>query len=178
LPLAVTAPDTSGLQQLLLDNPGTVTHLLENLTGEVIFADVVRQYTIQASTGNELGVTVGHPMTHRMAVLRGRTTDLPYLYAESTFLPERLPERARAQLKRSNEPIGRVLVASGLRTGRDVLPQPNPLGADALSTIDGLASQIVSSRAYRLSIDGLPIFAIREWFFSSVLQALDRQAGS
>ena len=53
----------------------------------MIFADVVRQYTIQASTGNELGVTVGHPMTHRMAVLRGRTTDLPYLYAESTFLP-------------------------------------------------------------------------------------------
>ena len=174
----MTAPDSSDLQRLLLDNPGTVTHLLEKLTGEVIFADVVRQYTIRASTGNGLGVTVGHPMTHRMAVLRGRTTDLPYLYAESTFLPERLPERARAQLDRSNEPIGRVLVAYGLRTGRDVLPQPGPLGADALSTIDGFSSEIVWSRAYRLSIDGLPIFAIREWFFSSVLQALDRQARS
>jgi chorismate-pyruvate lyase len=176
--LPVTAPDSSDLQQLLLDNPGTVTHLLEKLTGEVIVADVVRQYSIRASTGNGLGVRMGHPMTHRMAVLKGRTTDLPYLYAESTFLPERLPERARAQLDRSNEPIGRVLVAYGLTAGREMLPQPGPVGAHALSIIDGLSSEIVWSRAYRLSIDGLPIFAIREWFLSSVLQALDRQTRS
>ena len=117
-------------------------------------------------------------MTHRMAVLRGRTTDLPYLYAESTFLPERLPERARAQLDRTNDPIGRVLVAHGLRTGREVLPQPGPVGSDALSIIAGFSSEIVWSRAYRLIIDGLPVFAIREWFFRSVLEALDRQARS
>ena len=40
------------------------------------------------------------------------------------------------------------------------------------------ASEFVWSRAYRLSIDELPVFAIREWFFSSVLEALDREAGS
>jgi chorismate-pyruvate lyase len=174
----VTAPDSSDLQRLLLDNSGTVTHLLEKLTAEVIFAHVVRQYPIRATTGNGLGVRVGHPMTHRMAVLKGRTTDLPYLYAESTFLPERLPERARIQLERSNEPIGRVLLACGLRTGREMLSKPGPLGADALSIIDGFSSEIVCSRAYRLSIDGLPIFGIHEWFLSSVLQALDRQARS
>jgi chorismate-pyruvate lyase len=173
----VTPPESSDLQRLL-DNPGTVTHFLERLTAEVIIADVVRQYSIRASTGNGLGVTVGHPMTHRMALLKGRTTELPYLYAESTFLPERLPERVRAQLDRSNnEPIGRVLFASGLRTEREILPQPGPLGADALSIIDGF-SEIVWSRAYRLSVDGVPIFAIREWFFRSVLQALERQARS
>jgi chorismate-pyruvate lyase len=178
LPLAVTAPDSSNLQQLLLDNPGTVTHFLENLTGEVIFADVVRQYSMRASTGNGLGVTVGHPTTHRMAVLKGSTTDLPYLYAESTFLPERLPERARAQLDRSNEPIGRILVDCGLKTRREELPQPGPVGAHVQSSIDGFSYEIVWSRAYRLSIDELAIFAIREWFFRSVLQALDRQARS
>jgi chorismate-pyruvate lyase len=178
LPPAVTASDSSELQHLLLDNPGTVTHFLEKLTGELIFADVVEQFSIRATIGNGLGVTVGHPMTHRMAVLKGRTTDLPYLYAESTFLPERLPERARAQLDRSNEPIGRVLGACGLRPGREVLPQPDPARTDALGSIDGFSSEIVWSRAYRLSIDGLPIFAIREWFFRSVLQALDRQARS
>jgi chorismate-pyruvate lyase len=178
LPLAVTAPESSDLERLLLDNPGTVTHFLEKLTGEVIIADVVRQHSIRASAGNGLGVTVGDPMTHRMAVLKGRTTDLPYLYAESTFLPERLPERVRALLDRSNsEPIGRVLSGSGLKTAREVLPQPGPVGAHALSIIAGF-SEIVWSRSYRLSLDGVPMFAIREWFLSSVLQALERQARS
>jgi chorismate-pyruvate lyase len=59
-----------------------------------------------------------------------------------------------------------------------MLPQPGSLGPDALRIIGGFSSEVVWSRAYRLSIDGLPIFAIREWFLSSVLQALDRQARS
>jgi chorismate-pyruvate lyase len=178
LPDPMTASESSDLRRMLLDNPGTVTHLLETLTGELIFADVVRQYSIRASSDNGLGVTVGHPMTHRMAVLRGRTTDLPYLYAESRFLPERLPELAQVQLDRTNDPIGRVLVAHGLKTGRQVLPQPGPVGSDALSVIAGFSSEVVWSRAYRLIIDELPVFAIREWFLVSVLEALDRKSRS
>jgi chorismate-pyruvate lyase len=172
----VTAADSSDLQQRLLDNPGTVTHLLERITGEPMFADVVRQCSITASTDNGLGATLGCPVTQRMAVLRGRTTHLPYLYAESLFLPERLPGRARARLDRSNDPIGLVLVAYGLRTRREVLPQPGAVGSEASSIIAGFSSEVVWSRAYRLCIEGLPVFAIREWFFGSVLEALDRQA--
>jgi chorismate-pyruvate lyase len=178
LSLPVTASEPSGLQRLLLYTPGTVTHLLETLTGELIFADVIRQYSIPASAADGLEVTVGHPITRRMAVLRGRASDLPYLYAESTYLPERLPERAQAQLARTDDPIGRVLVTHGLRTGREVLPPPGPVESDALSIIAGHSSEFVWSRAYRLIIDGLPVFAIREWFLQSVLEALDRQAPS
>src|ERR1022692_778550 len=86
LPDPMTASESSDLRRMLLDNPGTVTHLLEALTGELIVADVIRQYSIRATSVNGLGVTVGHPITHRMAVLRGGRTDLPYLYAESRFL--------------------------------------------------------------------------------------------
>lgn len=174
----MTAPESSDLRRMLIDNPGTVTHLLETLTGEVIFADVVRQYSTRASSDDGLGVSVGHPMTQRMAVLRGRTSDLPYLYAESRFLPERLPEPAQIQLDRSTDPIGRVLVAQGLKTERQVLPQPGPAGSDALSVMAGFSSEVVWSRAYRLIIDELPVFAIREWFFRSVLEALDRETRS
>jgi chorismate-pyruvate lyase len=174
----MTASESSDLRRMLLDHPGTVTHLLETLTGEVIVADVLRQYSIRARSDNGLGVTVGHPMTQRMAVLRGRTTDLPYLYAESRFLPERLPEAAQIQLLRSNAPIGRVLVAHGLKSKREVLPQPGPAGREGLSVMAGFSSEVVWSRAYRLIIDELPVFAIREWFLGSVLEALDREARS
>ena len=172
----MTASESSDLRRMLLDNPGTVTHLLETLTGEPIVADVVRQYSISASSENGLGVTEGEPITHRMAVLRGRTTDLPYIYAEARFLPGRLPEMAQVQLDRTSDPIGRVLVAHGLKAGRQVLPQPGPLGSDALRVMAGFRSEVVWSRAYRLVIDELPVFAIREWFFRSVLEAMDREA--
>jgi chorismate-pyruvate lyase len=178
LPDPMTASESSDLRRMLLDNPGTVTHLLETLTGEPIVADVVRQHSTPASSDNGLGVTVGHPITHRMAMLRGGTTDLPYLYAESKFVPERLPEMAQVQLDRTSDPIGRVLVAHGLKAGRQVLPQPGPLGSDALSVMAGFRFDVVWSRAYQLIIDERPVFAIREWFFRSVLEAMDREAQS
>jgi chorismate-pyruvate lyase len=176
LPDSMTASESSDLRRMLLDNPGTVTHLLEALTGEPIVADVVRQYSIRTSSENGLGVAEGQPITHRMAVLRGGTTDLPYIYAESRFLPGRLPEMAQVQLDRTSDPIGRVLVAHGLKAGRQVLPQPGPLGSDALSVMAGFRSEVVWSRAYRLIINELPVFAICEWFFRSVLEAMDREA--
>ena len=69
LPDPMTASESSDLRRMLLDHPGTVTHLLETLTGEPIVADVVRQQSTRASLDNGLGVTVGHPITDRMAVL-------------------------------------------------------------------------------------------------------------
>ena len=90
--LPLMASDPSELQRKLLDGPGTVTHFLETLTGERVIADVVRQYPVTAGANNDLEVPTGQAMTHRIAVLRGLITDRPYLYAESTFVQERLPE--------------------------------------------------------------------------------------
>jgi chorismate-pyruvate lyase len=168
----LTAVEPTDLQRLLLDTPDTVTHFLEELTGEPLVADVVRQCTMEAGIDNRLGVTAGHAITQRIAVLRGRTSDLRYVYAESMFLPDRLPEPARSRLERTNDPIGRILAAHGLELAREALPQPERIGAEAAV----FASELVWARAYRLTVGDLPVFAIREWFFRSVLDALGRQA--
>lgn len=171
------ASDPTDLERLL-DSGDTVTHFLETLTGELLVAEVVRQYPVTAGRDNPLGVTAGHAATHRISVLKGRSTDVAYLYAESTFVPERLPHEVRAQLERTSDPIGRVLVAHGLGLQREPLPQRRPVGVHSPSTDVDLASEIVWSRRYRLTIDGQPAFAIGEWFFRSVLDALDRDAGN
>jgi hypothetical protein len=57
----VTAPGPSPLPRLLRDNPDTVTHLLEELTGEPLVADVVRQYSLPAEARNALGVGPARP---------------------------------------------------------------------------------------------------------------------
>jgi chorismate-pyruvate lyase len=171
-PLKVSDP--TDLKRLL-DSPDTVTHFLENLTGELVVAEVVRQYSVMAGNDDALGVATGQAMTHRISVLKGLNSEVPYLYAESTFVPERLPEEVSAQLERTSDPIGRVLVAHGLGMKREPLPQPEGVGPDVPSTDVEFASDIVWSRAYRLTIDGQPVFAIHEWFLRSVLDALDRQ---
>jgi chorismate-pyruvate lyase len=169
----VTAPGPSPLPRLLRHNPHTVTHLLEELTGEPLVADVVRQYSMPAEAGNTLGVEAGQTVTHRVAVLRGGVTMVPYVYAESAFVPARLPQSARTQLEQTSDPIGRVLAAHGLTYVREDTPvsgsgTPRPLDDSAVG-----ASPIVWSRAYRLTIDGLPVFGICEWFFRSVESAVE-----
>ena len=62
---------TADLQRLLCESPRTVTQVLEMLTGEPIRADVVRQCPIVAGDENALGVSIGHPLIQRIAVLRG-----------------------------------------------------------------------------------------------------------
>jgi len=162
------------LQRTLLHSSDTVTQILELLTGETIVADVVRQCAITAETDNVLGVVAGQPLTHRIAVLKGVTSERPYLYAESTFAPERLPESAGRQLARSSDPIGRIVVAHGFRLTREALPGP-PLPEFPLAvSARGRTTEVVWSRAYVLLLDDAPVFGIREWFFRSVLDALDR----
>jgi chorismate-pyruvate lyase len=171
----VTAAELSNLQRTLLDSGDTVTHILESLTGEALVADVASQRAIVADKGNSIGVVAGEVVTLRSAVLKGRTTNLPYLYAESMFMPARLPAPVRARLERTDDPIGRVLADHGLKLTREALPPPRSLGPTAGSTVAAPASEVVWVRAYRLANDGLPVFAISEWFFRSVLHALERR---
>lgn len=173
----MTPPGPPSLPRLLRDNPDTVTHLLEELTGEPLVADVVRQYSMPAEAPNTLGVGAGQTVTHRIAVLKGGVTMVPYVYAESAFVPARLPEAPRLQLEQTSDPIGRVLAAHGLAYVREESSASGPgapLALDGTAAGASGAAAIVWSRAYRLTIDGFPVFAICEWFFRSVEHALER----
>jgi chorismate--pyruvate lyase len=175
--LSVTGSEPVDLERILLGGPDTVTHILETLTGESLSAEVICQDLAPADPGNALAVTVGRSLTRRTAVLRGRPSGVPYLYAESAFVSERLPDGARHQLEQTSDPIGRVLVAHGLPLTRDPLVRPDQPYPAAAVTAGGQMG-IVWARAYRLKVDGAPVFAIREWFFRSVLDALDRAAAT
>jgi chorismate-pyruvate lyase len=170
----VTAPGRSPLPRLLRDNPDTVTHLLEELTGEPLVADVVRQDSLPAEADNALGVEAGQPLTHRIAVLKGGITMVPFVYAESMFVPARLPTAASRQLERTSDPIGRVLAAHGLALHREDLPASGSGTPRVLDAAAAGVSAVVWSRAYLLTTDTLPVFVISEWFLRAVQDALER----
>jgi chorismate-pyruvate lyase len=157
-----------------------VTHLLETLTGESLSTEVISQSPTAAgvdfAVDRALGPGTGQFLTRRIALLRGSPSGLPYLYAESAFVPERLPGAVRRQLECTSDPIGRILVAHALPWAREALPPPEPPPPAAVASAG--QTEIVWARAYRLLIDGAPVFAIREWFFPTVLDAMDRSAAT
>jgi chorismate-pyruvate lyase len=164
------------LRRALAELP-TVTGFLESLTGEPLVADVMSQGPAPSDPDHGLAVAPDRTVIRRIARLRGRG-GTPYVYADTSFVPGRLPEGARRRLAHGDDPIGRVLVDEGLEPVR--LPAvgepdwrcPAPAEPEA-------ADAVVWRRAYRLALGGRPVFAIREWFLRPVLDALadSRRAG-
>jgi chorismate-pyruvate lyase len=88
-------------------------------------------------------------------------------------VPARLLEAARAQLEQTKDPIGRILAAHGFHAREDDVS----FAPDIPPALDPAAagpSAIVWSRAHRLTIEDVPVFAICEWFFRSVHTAPER----
>jgi chorismate-pyruvate lyase len=172
----VTASDSTELEHAFCHHPGTVTDLLESLTGEPLVADVVRQDPREAGRDNDLGVAPGVLVMYRAAVLKGQSTDVPYVYAESIYIPERLPDGAGRELGQTSQPIGRILAAHGLALTREPLARPEVGGGPVWVPVQDQdqppPTEIVWGRSYRLTVGGVAVFAITEWFCRSVLDAL------
>ena len=89
-------------------------------------------------------------------------------------MPDRLPEQLASSWNAPSDPIGRILAAHGVAPDREAFPRSGPGCRSALAASAAVASEIIWFRSYCLPIDDLPVFAIREWFFRSVLDAVDR----
>ncbi len=157
------------LRRALSELP-TVTGFLESLTGEPLVADVMSQGPAPSDPDDGLAVPPDRTVIRRIARLRGRG-GTPYVYADTAFVPGRLPEGARRRLAHGDDPIGRVLVDEGLEPVR--LPALGEAPWRCLAPAEPEATDaVVWRRAYRLALGGRPVFAIREWFLRPVLDAL------
>ena len=104
------------LRRALAELP-TVTGFLESLTGEPLVADVMSQGPGAVRSRRRAGGATGQDgdPPDRPAARAGGT---PYVYADTAFVPGRLPEGARRRLAHGDDPIGRVLVDEGLEPVR------------------------------------------------------------
>jgi chorismate-pyruvate lyase len=163
------------LEDALGRETGTVTAFLERLVGEPV--DAVRRHhrTTDAGTSDALAVAQGHPLLHRVALLQGRWSGRPYLYARSTLVTSRLPARFRQRLE-SRLPIGRILEAEGVVVTRVPMPGPHDASVPApapTGTFAGVSTgDCLLARSYRVDAGGAPIMLIDEWFLSSLRRFL------
>jgi chorismate-pyruvate lyase len=158
-------------RKVLLESTGMVTELLETVSGEPIDAERMWHEMVAADSANLISVDRGHKLLHRVALLRGRVTHKPYLYAESFIACHRLPEAICSQLQRTNAPLGRTLASNGLSFRRTLLGEPlgRPMSSD--EDLLALIRSANAERSYLIFIDDAPLIAINEWFLPAALQA-------
>jgi chorismate-pyruvate lyase len=158
------------LRAALDGTSGTVTSFLEQLVGERIDAHARGHETIGASTANDLQVEEDHPLLHRAATLRGRTSGRSYVYAESIIVTSRLPPGFSDRLEFSRDPIGRILDEMGIAVTREDLVEP--VAASRPRNAEVGIGEYLLVRSYRLDSEQIPLMLITEWFLLTVMPFL------
>ncbi|MEW2085665.1 hypothetical protein [Streptomyces sp. NPDC005283] len=178
--------------RLLLTADGTVTGMLEQITGErIVAAGLVHggQPPIRAA------IEFAHPagagrLVVRATNLTGSSSGVTYVRARSALVPDALPRDLYADLVGTREPIGRLLRRHRVETFRELLTgrllvdgeNPDPLDDPAASGTDpvrhGPESARVTGacRTYRLHIGGRPAAVIGEVFTAHCLAACTADA--
>ncbi len=164
----VGVESSSGLERALDRTAGTVTAFLELLVGEPVDAEVRHHLIAEAEASNGLQIDEGHPVLHRSAVLKGRRSGQPYVYAESTVVLSRVSERFHQRLTSSDDPIGRILSEEGIDVTREPLPKTSCHTLPLPSQEDEPLGGCVLARTYRVRVEGVPSMVITEWFLTSL----------
>jgi chorismate-pyruvate lyase len=149
----------------LLFTDGTVTRMLEAQVLSAVSVTVLAQDRCAAVglIGEQLeGPSDGEPVRRRVTISIG-DCGLPVIWAESYFLPERLPAGFLAVLNGSAEGIGGSLQQVRLEGWREMLW----FGLDSPPFWDDIAPAAAPAfltRVYRVITHGLPALVISESF--------------
>jgi len=155
----------SSFQRILLTTDGTVTEILEAHLWEAI--QIVKLYQEGIKTDASvpyLDIGPHAPVLIRKVILRGKSTDRNYIYAESLVALDRLDERIRHGLTETQKPVGQLMLEARLETFREILSccyEP----AEAIGEHFGIAHDAkLISRTYRVFANRQPFMLITEKF--------------
>jgi len=149
-------------QKVLLITDGSVTELLCIYTGQPIRARKLEQSVRRGVAPVALRCPVDVVLLHRRILLDDASTS--HVYAESTFLFERLSSRAREMLINSDVPIGVLWKEEKTEMYREVVDlrlERNPPVAAHFGSDSDLR---LLSRTYVLHQGGSPLGLITEKF--------------
>ena len=157
----------SPVQKILLGTDGSVTKLLEVVTGEPVTITTRAQKIVPADEkiAEELEVSVGDPVNYRVVELKNHGDSEVLVYAVSHTPVNRLRPSFKADLMQADIPIGRILLRHHLETRREIT-DAEIIRADAeLSTLFQIfRDEPLLSRHYTIINEQKPLIAINEIF--------------
>ena len=155
----------STFQRIILTTDGTLTEILEAYLYEKIkLVKLAEALMPLASALPMLEVDAGTPVIQRRILLQGKISHRNWVYAESVIVPDRLDERYRERLLKSEESIGRLWLEHRVETFKEIVDSCRETARDCGEYFRILPTDLLLSRTYRVFSHGHPIMLITEKF--------------
>ena len=165
--LEETVGRLSPVQKMLLGTDGSVTCLLEVVTGSPVELETLVQKVVAADelVSSELEVEPGDEVNYRVVKLKNSVSGETLIHATSFTPLKRLEDRFRTDLMRADIPIGTILKKHRIESRRDLLRVRAFSDAGELKGIFNVfGKEPMLSRDYKIIRHGLPLMSITETF--------------
>ncbi|MDD1720968.1 MAG: chorismate lyase [Euryarchaeota archaeon] len=168
----------SKAQRLLLFTDGSVTTLLEVMTGKPVTVTTLVQRIVKADTerATALDIEEGDNINYRVVVLRNRGEERPLIYAESFAPIARLQKEFRHDLMKADVPIGKIMKQRRIESRREIR-SVEVVCNEELSDLFGVPHDVhMLSRVYDIISNGLVLMRIHETFPVTYFAQVDMES--
>ncbi|WML67415.1 MAG: hypothetical protein METHP_00943 [Methanoregula sp. SKADARSKE-2] len=155
----------SPVQKILLGTDGSVTQLLEAITGaaEAVGTRVQEIVPADGPTADRLGIRVGEPVNYRVVELRNVSSGEVLIHAISHTPVDRLSQEFRDDLMKADIPIGKIIKQHRIEARREILNARVSAAPDDVGKLFSLCrNEPLLSRQYWIIHRGKPLIFIEK----------------
>jgi len=157
----------SPIQKFLLGTDGSVTQLLESITGKNVAIKTLVQEIVPADTAaaKHLDITEGDPVNFRIVEITTAENGEVLIYAISHTPVSRLSPELKDDLMKADIPIGKIIAEHKIEARREILnARVLPASEEAGRIFAICKSEPLLSRQYQIIHGGKPLIFIEEQF--------------
>ncbi len=163
----------SPIQKMLLGTDGSVTSILEVITGEPVGIETLEQRVVPANeeVARELNINVGEEVNYRVVRLKNMKSGETLIHAVSYTPLRRLEPEFKNDLMRADIPIGQILHKHRIESRRDITRAECEQADEHMSKLFKIfPKELMLARRYKIIRKGEPLIAIRETFPYNMFQ--------
>jgi len=157
----------SPVQKFLLGTDGSVTQILESITGKTVVIQTLVQEIVPAdrTAADQLSIAEGDPVNFRVVEIKTEENGEVLIYAVSHTPVNRLSPEFRDDLMKADIPIGKIIRQHHIEARREILnARVLPASEDAGRLFAICKNEPLLSRQYQIIHGGKPLIFIEEQF--------------
>ena len=157
----------SPMQKFLLGTDGSITQILEAITGKQVVIETQVQKIIPADSiiAERLGIGQGDQVNYRIVEIKTKGNGEVLIYAISHTPIARLSPEFKDDLMKADIPIGRIIQNHRIEARRDILnARVSPASGEAARIFSLCSHEPLLSRQYQIIHGGEPLIFIEEQF--------------
>jgi len=157
----------SPVQKFLLGTDGSVTQILESITGKKVVIRTLVQQVVPAdrAAADNLSIAEGDPVNHRVVEIKTGENGEVLIYAISDTPLARLSPEFKDDLMKADIPIGRIIKQHHIEARREILSARVLPASDEMGRIFAICkNEPVLSRQYQIIHAEKPLIFIEEQF--------------